>query len=328
MPEGPECRRITDKLRSRLKGQSLLWIEILQGNKYTPNLIQWWGQIGHLFPSTCLEIVCRGKQIFFFFENQISFVCGLGMEGKYYYFSSKTEAGHKNLVKYQEDKNYAKFGFHFGKTGGLLALSDTVVWYDDMISYGNFTITNWQGALEKMKEIGPDLLATSSPFREIHPAIKSILPPLFFEQATLELFLAGMRAPRRGQMEICRFLMEQKYFSGIGNYLKSEILYRSRLNPFRTLNTFTNDEIARLFGTSLATIQQAYQSGGLTHGTFLDPDMEKGTFPVSVYKRAGEKDPHGYTIVFVSAEQSPDGRGTYYVPELQPILHQQLIAMN
>ena len=327
MPEAPEVRRIVDKLRSRLKGQSLLWIEILPGTKYSTPLNQWWGQIGHLFPSTCLEIVSRGKQIFFFFENQIAFYGGLGMFGAWFYFSSKTEASHRALLKYHE-KNHAKFGLHFGRASGPLILSDTVAWYDDTQSQGNFTITNWQGALEKMKEIGPDLLATSSPFREIHPTIKSILPPLFFEQATLELFLAGMRAPRRGQMEICRFLMEQKYFSGVGNYLKSEILYRSRLNPFRTLNTFTNDEIARLFGTCLTTIQQAYQSGGLTHGTFLDPDMEKGTFPVYVYKRAGEKDPHGYTIVFVSAEQSPDSRGTYYVPELQPISNQQSIVMN
>lgn len=319
MPEVPEVRRVTDKLRSRLKGQTLLWIDIVPGTKYTSNLTQWWQQVGHLFPSTCLEIISRGKQIFFFFENQVAFISGLGMEGKYYYFSSKTESGHKALIKYKEEKNYAKFSFHFGRTGQLLLLSDTIVCYDDMISYGNFTVTNWQGAFEKMKEIGPDLLATTTPFHEIHPAVRSTLPSFFFEQVTPELFLTGIRAPRRGQMEICRFLMKQEYFSGVGNYLKSEILYRARINPFRTLNTLSDEEVNRLYGACLSTIQQAYQSGGLTHGTFYDPDMEKGTFPVFVYKRAGEKDPHGYTIMFVPAEQSPDKRSTYYVPELQPI---------
>ena len=121
-------------------------------------------------------------------------------------------------------------------------------------------------------------------------------------------------------MNICRFLMSPNYVSGIGNYLKSEILYRCRINPFRSLGTLTDEEVARLYGTCLSTIQQAYQSGGLTHGTFLDPDMEKGTFPIFVYKRAGQADPHGHTIIYVPPEESPDGRSIYYVPELQPMV--------
>lgn len=318
MPEGPEVRRVTDKLRSRLKGRTLLWIDILPNNKYTNNLTQWWGQFGALFPSTCLEIICRGKQIFFFFENQIAFYGGLGMFGHWFYFTSKDEISNKALQKYTSEKNHARFALHFGKSSGLLDMSDTVIWYDDTQSQGNFTITTWSDAVEKMKEIGPDLLATSSPFRDIHPAVQPSLPQFFFERVTLELFSDGLREPRRSQIALCKFLMEQKYFSGIGNYLKSEILYRARLNPFRLVSTLTDDEISRLYGNCLTTIQQAYQSGGLTHGTFLDPDMEKGTFPVFVYKRAGEKDPHGFTIVFIPKDQSPDKRGTYYVPELQP----------
>lgn len=320
MPEAPEVRRVVDKLRARVKGATLLWLEILPETKYTTSLTQWWGQVGHLFPSTCLEILCRGKQIFFFFENGLAFISGLGMEGHYYYFTSKTTAGHKALVGYQEEKNYAKFGLHFGKQTPMFLMSDTVVWYDDKLSYGNFTITNWQAVLDKMTKIGPDLLATTTPFREIHPVIRSILPPLFFEPASLELFATAIRSPRRDRIEVCRFLMEQEYFSGIGNYLKSEILYRARINPFRTLGTLTQDELVRLYGTCLTTIQQAYQAGGLTHGTFLDPDMQRGNFHVFVYKRAGQLDVHGHPVVFVSAQQSPDKRSTYYVPEVQPMV--------
>ena len=317
MPEGPEVRRTVDKLRSSLKGRTLLWIDIVPETKYTSRLTQWWDQVGSLFPSTCLEILCRGKQIFFFFENRLAFYGGLGMFGHWFRFSTKTEADQQKLIDYVTGKNYARFGLYFGRVVGNLALRDAVIWYDDMQSQGNFTITNWQGALDKMKEIGPDLLATSAPFAEIHPAIQSILPPLFFQRVTLEMFVAGITAPRRSHMEVCRFLMEQKFFSGVGNYLKSEICYRARIHPLRKVSSLTPKEIELLYSSCLTTIAQAYQHGGLTHGTFLDPDMEKGTFPVYVYKRAGEKDPHGYTIRYIPKEQSTDGRGTYYVPELQ-----------
>jgi formamidopyrimidine-DNA glycosylase len=35
-------------------------------------------------------------------------------------------------------------------------------------------------------------------------------------------------------------LMDQKMFSGIGNYIKSECLYRAKLNPHRTVNSISH----------------------------------------------------------------------------------------
>jgi formamidopyrimidine-DNA glycosylase len=37
-------------------------------------------------------------------------------------------------------------------------------------------------------------------------------------------------------------LMDQKYFSGCGNYLRSEIIYRADINPIKTWNQLTNSE--------------------------------------------------------------------------------------
>lgn len=32
--------------------------------------------------------------------------------------------------------------------------------------------------------------------------------------------------------EICEVLLEQKYFNGIGNYLRAEVMYRAGISPF------------------------------------------------------------------------------------------------
>ena len=249
----------------------------------------------------------------------------MGEEGHWYYFDCREEDGRKRLADYYEgkglphNKNYRRVGLFFGKasTKSPVSIIESVAWYDDMVSHGNFTITNWAGAVEKMKSLGPDLLASTHPFKDIHPVIQRILPPDFSKPVALQTFMQSVRGPRRGHMAICKFLMTQEYFAGIGNYLKAEILYRSRVSPFRALSTLTDDEISRLFSVALSTISQAYQAGGLTHGTFLDPDMEKGVFSVYIYKRAGERDQHGYIVQFMSKNDSPDGRGTYYVPEVQ-----------
>lgn len=88
MPEAAEIRRITDKLRTRLKDQSLLFVYWLPNTKYSSHFDQLWPSIKHLFPSKCLDILCKGKQLFFFLENGLAFISGLGMEGHWYYFKA------------------------------------------------------------------------------------------------------------------------------------------------------------------------------------------------------------------------------------------------
>lgn len=310
MPEGPEVRRVVEKLRSRLRGNYLLSLSwIINKKKYDTYLESVWPQVKDLFPSVCLDILCRGKQIFYFFANGISFISTLGMEGHWYYFSP---------VPPESYTGYPKICLYFGEVkeryGITWHISNTEIWYDDMLNYGNFTITNWSGAVSKMRTIGPDLLSTTCPFDNIPQSVLDILPPEFTQYATLDMFKQSLRATSRGHMHICKFLMEQSYFSGCGNYLRSEILYRSRLHPLRTLSSLTDIQMDTLFNVCLLTIKEAYEHGGLTHGTFLDPDMEKGTFPIYVYKREDDKDPNGYIIKRIKVENN---RSVFMVDEIQ-----------
>lgn len=313
MPENPEIRRIVDILRSRLKGEQLLFINWMPNTKYSAMFDQYGPWLNSKLPLTCLDILSRGKQIFFFFENGLSFISGLGMEGHWYYFKTS------NVQNYLNDRNYRMFCLQFGKriqrNGVEWNIADTEIWYDDKRHFGNFTITDWNGAFNKMKEIGTDLLAATHPIQNIHPIIQKLLPPEFFKIATLQDFTLAIRVPRRAQMLLHTFLLDhQEVFSGIGNYLRAEIMYRARLHPNRTLGSLSDKEIEVLFSNCLTTISQAYQYGGLTHGTFLDPDMQKGTFSVQVYKKEGQLDPNGYVIKRIKVKND---RSIYLVEEVQ-----------
>jgi len=318
MPEGPEVRRITDKLRSRLSGRKLLWISWKTTKKYSPILDSIYPNISHLFPTTCLDIICKGKQLFFFFDNGLAFISSLGMEGHWYYFPVENNEGLQKLDNYKKGKNYRILCLHFGNvvdTGkSKLCISDTNVWYDDMIKYGNFTICDWKTAFDKMETIGNDLLSVTCPITNINEQVRKELYPSFFAPINVNLYSTFIKNKRRSNVPLCKFLMNPNYFSGIGNYLKSEILYRARLHPGRVLGSLIDDEIAVLYNVIVITIKESYLHGGLTHGTFLDPDMEKGTFPLYVYKRRGEQDPYGYII---QTTKIKGDRTTYFVPELQ-----------
>jgi endonuclease VIII-like 1 len=62
---------------------------------------------------------------------------------------------------------------------------------------------------------------------------------------------------------IMELMMDQKYFNGIGNYLRAEILYRHRdtINPFHTAREVLNDN-PDIFNTIIDVIEESYLLGG------------------------------------------------------------------
>jgi formamidopyrimidine-DNA glycosylase len=314
MPEGPEARRIAEKLRAKVKGLLLLRIDLFRlgnltkSNEYCDNhkeLMSKWPHISNLFPATCLDVITRGKQIYFFFDNGLVFNSGLGIEGHWYL---------------NEPGFYTDFALIFGTTmsTGLMTIHAESVhlYYDDKIRYGNFLITNTQQAIDKMmKEYGPDFLNVRYPQSDIHPQVRAALPQEFFIVPTIDKFWAEISMPRRNRMPLCTFvLIHQEYFSGVGNWIMNEVFYLARLHPCRVCGSITREEAERLFACIVHVISLGHETGGLTHGTFLDPDKQKGMYQVLVYKREGQTDPHGYPIVQIKL---PCDRKGYIVEALQ-----------
>ena len=49
------------------------------------------------------------------------------------------------------------------------------------------------------------------------------------------------------KVNICSFLLDQKNFAGLGNYIRNEALYISKISPFRTVNQLDTKELLKLF---------------------------------------------------------------------------------
>jgi len=190
-------------------------------------------------------------------------------------------------------------------------LDDSTLWYEDPRHFGNLDLffDPTEAITRIQKEIGPDLLAYSLQLRGL------LLDEELVEKGdeiTSERWTEVLTQPRSSNQQVCRFLMDQRKFSGIGNYLKCEILYRAGVAPYRTLGSLTLTELERLRTQTLDTIYESFTEGGLTIATYWDPNGKKGTFQPKVYGR--ETDELGRRIergVF------DDGRTTYWCPETQ-----------
>ena len=166
------------------------------------------------------------------------------------------------------------------------------LYYTDVRNFGTLKIVNTLKELnKKLKSLGPDMLQDG------------IEPNQFYELIH-----------KRGHKTIAEVLMNQSVISGIGNYLKAECLYASKISPHRFCSHITEKETADLFYACRRIIRHSYENGGATISTYRQPNGEKGLYSrrFAVYNQ--EKDPLGNDII---RETTRDKRTTHWVPSIQ-----------
>lgn len=73
------------------------------------------------------------------------------------------------------------------------------------------------------------------------------------------------------EREVCKVLLDQRYFAGVGNYLKSEILYACRFHPHKKWNSFSLNDIIKLCQISSFMLHKSYKGGGAQLRDFKNP---------------------------------------------------------
>ena len=90
---------------------------------------------------------------------------------------------------------------------------------------------------------------------------------------------------------IKNFLLDQNFISGIGNIYASEILYLSRINPFKEGKSINKDECKKIFKNTRLVLLNAIKKGGSSIRDFKNISGSKGSFQKNfkVYQREGLK---------------------------------------
>ena len=301
MPEAPEVKRIVDSLRSELVGLRVLELAVSEKSpvKYHGLL----DKAHHLVKQKCIEILCKGKYIFFFFENHTSLFGGLGMTGQFLYDFDK----------------HPKFWLELDNNSKLKSKSVEVCVYHDARNFGNWTIGTWEEAFAKMETFGVDLLAVTQPILLTDDSLIEALEEFgidlnLTEQEAWEVFYLAITNKRRKNTLVANFLLTTDSIYGIGNYLKSEILYAAKISPYRTLGNLSDTEIEELFDQSLLIMTDSYLHGGLTIDSYQDPNRAPGKYKKKVYNKDTDPEGNPITCVWIG---SGKGRATYYVESIQ-----------
>jgi endonuclease-8 len=96
-----------------------------------------------------------------------------------------------------------------------------------------------------------------------HPFLSRLGPDPLALTCTPAVLARALRTSR-ARRQLGALLLDQGFVAGIGNYLRSEILFAAELTPERTLSTLTAAEGRRLAQALWEVTRRAYESGGIT----------------------------------------------------------------
>ncbi len=273
MVEGPEATYMAEYVLQHYKRKSLTAIKIVAGRYKHHGPPQNYRAFIKDLPLKLLDVYKKGKIVYLLFEGGWTIIVRFGMEGWFY----KTANQH---FRYKTDK--PNIIFYFGGGDELKFM--------DFRNFGTLTITNnMEEVLSTIGMTAPDILDNTVHFKDIQER------------------LDGLSEKQRSQ-SIDIILMDQTaIISGIGNIIKSEILYEAGISPHRKVKDVTPQEWKKIFAASHKITRKIL---GILRKTPFSIQRYIGIR--KVYDR--EEDPMGRKVVMY---KSADGRATFWVPSVQ-----------
>lgn len=117
----------------------------------------------------------------------------------------------------------------------------------------------------------------------------------------------------KSKKTIAQLLMDQNIFAGVGNYIKSEALFLSKISPWRLGNEISEQEYLLLVKSIRKIMLASYRAGGNTIATYRNFEGNIGSFAnqLNVYGKSN------YESYKIKKEKTLDNRTTFWIPELQ-----------
>ena len=279
MPEGPEVRVMTCNIRNLI--YSMDKPELISVEVIQESFKKRCTNLDKFQRSTVKEVNAKGKFTYIRLHNGTCIGITYGMTGNIRIDdegSCEPEPLDRHLV--------VKFTH-----------SNGVFYYHSTRHFGYIKLLTDAELNLKLASLGPDILD---------------LNPLSMEQV-VKIWRSKPKANITNVL-----LTHQNLISGIGNYIKSEIMYRAHVYPFATVDKLTDETLYKLYLEARTVANLAFTDGGASLYTYTDLSGDKSdlTFKLKLQVYGKDTDPEGRVVAKI---QTPDKRTTHWVSEIQTI---------
>jgi len=167
--------------------------------------------------------------------------------------------------------NQEIFNFHLGMTGG---------WSKEHIKHCHFRVFNNKKELffRDVRKFGKMKIISKSEQNEKFNPSFDILNSFY----DFKKHVKFLREKIRDEKSICSLIMDQKYFPGIGNYIKSEGLYLTKVHPEEKWKNLKSRKINLLIKNLQQVMFASYKTGGAELKDFKNP-FNESEFKLRIY---------------------------------------------
>lgn len=229
MPEIIEVKNYADFIKKKIIDQKLLNINIINGRYKKHGPFLHYQKFKNLLPLQIIDVKIKGKFMYIIFENNYYIGITLGLSGGWFFQNKATKklihGINPEMFSEEAKKVYfnnamkhlnVEFNFHSG-----------ILYFYDQLSFGTIKIFESKEQInKKLSTIGLDIMS---------------------KDTTLEDFKNKICKKTNQNKEIGIVLLNQKLISGVGNYLRADSLWLSKISPFRKIKNLENTELKNLF---------------------------------------------------------------------------------
>jgi len=152
-----------------------------------------------------------------------------------------------------------------------------------------------------------------------HPFLARIGPDILDKTITWRDVVRLLIAPERRRRKLAGLYLDQGFMAGIGNYLRSEILFDAGVDPHKRPVDLSQIELNRLARSTLTISRRAYETGGITNPDtrvkkLKKQGLKRGAYRHAVFTRENRACYHCQSQIVKEAIAS---RRVYYCPRCQ-----------
>ena len=192
------------------------------------------------------------------------------------------------------------FNIHLGMTGG---------WSENNLKHCHFKVSAEDKELffRDVRKFGKMKIINEDQIKQKHFFTFDLLN----KDYDFEKHLHFLSKNVSNNKSICSILMNQLFFPGVGNYIKSEALYAVKLHPEKKWGLISTKKIKQLILATKDIMQRSYLSGGAELKDFKNP-FNTSIFKLKVYGK--KEDEFGNIIKSITTS---DQRKSWYCPKIQ-----------
>ena len=195
---------------------------------------------------TVREVQTRGKALLTHFENGYTIYSHNQLYGRWYVLPSDKKPKTSRSLRLALRTD--------DHTAWLYSATDVSVWESSLLGEHPF-----------LSKLGPDILDSSLATRTVKERLCS---KLFSGRSLGSLYL------------------DQHFLAGIGNYLRSEILFDAGVSPFARPKSLDADSIRRLSASTINISRRSYKTRGITNPPNLVKELKREGWTRSKYRHA------------------------------------------